>query len=57
MGSEMETAKPTPSSLGLNNEDLRDYREDLETLETVGLEQQLEVLEGIRAELEKVLNS
>ena len=53
----METAKPTPRSLGLNNEDLRDYREDLETLETVGLEQQLEVLEGIRAELEKVLNS
>ena len=29
----METAKPTPSSLGLNNEDLRDYREDLETLD------------------------
>lgn len=53
----METAKPTPSSLGLNNEDLRDYREDLETLEIAGLEQQLEVLEGIRAELEKVLNS
>ena len=45
---------PTPATL--NAEDLHDYRDELESAQDAPLEDQLELLKTVAADLQKVLN-
>lgn len=49
----MSEKPPTPASL--NDEDLKDFREDITASETAPLEEQLALLKHVTAEIQAVL--